>query len=127
MDGEKILGKKEEVKEILERLGIEKGERPPATPNEEPKIEDKLQELCDSYIENIKLYFTGRDLSDEKFMRSIEEKMGIREPYKDFVRKSFLDCVSLLERQGKKLAYNSNENFYNALRLKVFETKCLKP
>lgn len=93
--------------------------------------EEAIARLCANYIENIKAYsqkekiknpYTGRDEEpDEKFMRSIEEKVDISESKKEDFRKSLLNYIGALAIEGKKFHYWSNERLNRALELKLFE------
>lgn len=128
MDDETILGKKEDVKEILKKLGIKEGDKPVEV--QLPKIEteeDQLEELSGKYIKGAITYANNGRLAlsseEEKFMQAIETKMGIYHPFVGNIRKDFADCVKSMEELGRKFTYNSNPHFHNALRAYLKEEK----
>jgi len=92
---------------------------------------DALQRLCDKYIENITAYvnkekvknkYTGEyEEPDERFMRSIEEKIDIAESRKDDFRREIMNYIGTLTVKGKKFDFSSNERLRKALELKLFE------
>ena len=93
--------------------------------------EDALTRLCGNYIDNVKAYtqkekvknkFTGQaEDPDERLMRSIEEKIGIRETRKDDFRREIMNYIGALSLDGKRFDYKTNERLQKALELKLFE------
>ncbi len=93
--------------------------------------EDALKRLCGNYIDNIKAYtqrervknkFTGQyEESDERLMRSIEEKIAIPESRKDDFRREIMNYIGALSIDGKTFDFRSNERLHKALQLKLFE------
>lgn len=93
--------------------------------------EDALTRLCGNYIDNVKAYtqrekvvnkFTGQpEEPDERLMRSIEEKIGIRDSRKDDFRREIMNYIGALSLEGKKFDYKTNERLQKALELKLFE------
>ncbi|MES3037193.1 MAG: serine protein kinase [Bdellovibrionota bacterium] len=93
--------------------------------------ESALQRLGANYIDNVKAYtqkekvrnhFTGQDEeSDERLMRSIEEKIEIPESRKDDFRREIMNYIGALAIEGKKFNYKMNERLHKALELKLFE------
>lgn len=93
--------------------------------------EDALTRLCSNYIDNVKAYtqkervvnkFTGQpEEPDERLMRSIEEKIGIRESRKDDFRREIMNYIGALAIEGKRFDYRTNERLQKALELKLFE------
>lgn len=89
-----------------------------------------LQKLCSSYLDNITAFlrdkkvkdkFSGKEvLSDEALMRSIEEPIGVNESGKVEFRKSIIQHMGFLALQGKTFTYDSNDEFHNGLRRKLF-------
>ncbi|QDU59978.1 PrkA AAA domain protein [Planctomycetes bacterium Pan216] len=93
--------------------------------------EAAMTRLCGNYIDNVKAYtqketvinkFTGQpEEPDERLMRSIEEKIGIRESRKDDFRREIMNYIGALAIEGKKFDYKTNERLQKALELKLFE------
>jgi serine protein kinase len=93
--------------------------------------EDALTRLCGNYIDNVKAYtqkekvvnkFTGQNEEpDERLMRSIEEKIGIRDARKDDFRREIMNYIGALALEGKRFNYKTNERLQKALELKLFE------
>ena len=93
--------------------------------------EDALKRLCGNYIDNIKAYtqrervknkFTGQyEESDERLMRSIEEKIDIPDSRKDDFRREIMNYIGALSIDGKTFDFRSNERLHKALQLKLFE------
>lgn len=93
--------------------------------------EDALTRLCGNYIDNVKAYtqkekvvnkFTGQtEEPDERLMRSVEEKIGIRDSRKDDFRREIMNYIGALAIEGKKFDYKTNERLQKALELKLFE------
>ena len=93
--------------------------------------EDALKRLCGNYIDNIKAYtqrekvknkFTGQyEESDERLMRSIEEKIDIPDSRKDDFRREIMNYIGALSIDGKRFDFRSNERLHKALQLKLFE------
>lgn len=66
--------------------------------------------------------FTGQpEEPDERLMRSIEEKIGIRESRKDDFRREIMNYIGALAIEGKRFDYRTNERLQKALELKLFE------
>lgn len=93
--------------------------------------EDALRRLCGNYIDNVKAYtqkekvvnkFTGQpEEPDERLMRAVEEKIGIRDSRKDDFRREIMNYIGALAIEGKKFDYKTNERLQKALELKLFE------
>lgn len=93
--------------------------------------EDALTRLCGNYIDNVKAFtqrqkvinkFTGQpEEPDERLMRSIEEKIGIRDTRKEDFRREIMNYIGALSLDGKKFDYKTNERLQKALELKLFE------
>ncbi len=92
---------------------------------------DALQRICDKYIDNLTAYvnkekvrnkYTGEyEEPDERFMRSIEEKIDIPDARKEDFRREIMNYIGTLAVKGKKFDYTSNERLRKALELKLFE------
>ncbi len=93
--------------------------------------EGAIQTLCTNYIDNVKAYtqkekirnkYSGKlEGSDERFMRSIEEKIDIPESRKDDFRREIMNYIGALAIEGKQFDYKMNERLHRALELKLFE------
>lgn len=93
--------------------------------------ETAIQTLCANYIDNVKAYtqkekirnkYSNRlEEADERFMRSIEEKIDIPESRKDDFRREIMNYIGALAIEGKTFDYKMNERLHRALELKLFE------
>ncbi|MBT3982577.1 MAG: serine protein kinase [Bacteriovoracaceae bacterium] len=93
--------------------------------------ENAIQTLCANYIDNVKAYIQKEKVrnkysnrleeSDERFMRSIEEKIDIPESRKDDFRREIMNYIGALAIEGKQFDYRKNERLHRALELKLFE------
>lgn len=93
--------------------------------------EQAIQTLCSNYIDNVKAYtqrekirnkYSNRlEEADERFMRSIEEKIDIPESRKDDFRREIMNYIGALAIEGKNFDYKKNERLHRALELKLFE------
>ena len=92
---------------------------------------EALQRLSEKYIENVMAYLNKEKVKnpitgefeepDERFMRSIEEKIDIPEGRKDDFRREIMNYIGTLAVKGKKFDYRSNERLRRALELKLFD------
>ncbi len=93
--------------------------------------ENAIQTLCANYIDNVKAYtqkekirnkYSNRlEEADERFMRSIEEKIDIPESRKEDFRREIMNYIGALAIEGKSFDYKMNERLHRALELKLFE------
>ena len=93
--------------------------------------ETAIKTLCANYIDNIKAYtqkekirnkYSGKlEDADERFMRSIEEKIDIPESRKEDFRREIMNYIGALAVEGKQFDYKMNERLHRALELKLFE------
>ena len=93
--------------------------------------EEQIQRLCANYIDNVKAYtqkekvrnqYTGQDEEpDERLMRSIEEKIDVRESAKDDFRREIMNYIGALAVDGKNFDYRMNPRLQRALEKKLFE------
>ncbi|PIR21847.1 MAG: serine protein kinase [Deltaproteobacteria bacterium CG11_big_fil_rev_8_21_14_0_20_45_16] len=93
--------------------------------------EESITKLCANYIDAVKAYtqkekvknkFTGQyEEPDEKFMRSIEEKIDIPDSRKEDFRREIMNYIGALAVEGKTFYYKTNERLHKALELKLFE------
>jgi serine protein kinase len=93
--------------------------------------ESAIQTLCANYIDNVKAhtqkekirnkYSNKLEEADERFMRSIEEKIDIPESRKDDFRREIMNYIGALAIEGKQFDYKTNERLHRALELKLFE------
>ena len=130
-----LIADEDTRKRYQELIGVVKAEYDEIVKNEVQRAisadEEAISRLCSNYIENIRAYlmkqkvknpFTGRDEeSDERLMRSIEEKIDITEPRKDDFRREILNFIGHLALEGKKFTYDTNDRLRRALEMKLFE------
>lgn len=93
--------------------------------------EKAIETLCANYIDHVKAYtqkekvrnkYTNKlEDADERFMRSIEEKIDIAESRKDDFRYEIMNYIGALAVEGKRFDYKMNERLHRALELKLFE------
>jgi serine protein kinase len=87
--------------------------------------ESAVQTLCANYIDNVKAYTQKEKIrnkysnkleeADERFMRSIEEKIDIPESRKDDFRREIMNYIGALAIEGKQFDYKMNERLHRAL------------
>ncbi len=93
--------------------------------------ETAIQTLCANYIDNVKAYTQKEKIrnkysnkleeADERFMRSIEEKIDIPESRKDDFRREIMNYIGALAIEGRTFDFKMNERLHRALELKLFE------
>jgi len=93
--------------------------------------ESAIKTLCSNYIDNVKAYTQKEKIrnkysnkledADERFMRSIEEKIDIPESRKDDFRREIMNYIGALAIEGKSFDFQTNERLHRALELKLFE------
>jgi serine protein kinase len=119
----------------VELLALVKQEYEDVVKNEVQKAisadPEQIRKLCSNYIDNLRAYtlkekvkdpFTGKDIDpDERFMRSIEERIGITENRKDDFRREIMNYIAALAIENKTFDYTMNERLRRALELKLFE------
>ena len=87
--------------------------------------ENAIKTLCANYIDNVKAhtqkekirnkYSNKLEEADERFMRSIEEKIDIPESRKDDFRREIMNYIGALAIEGKTFDYKMNERLHRAL------------
>lgn len=90
-----------------------------------------IDTLCANYIDNVKAYtqkekvrnrYTNQlEEADERYMRSIEEKIDIADSRKDDFRREIMNYIGALAIEGKQFDFKMNERLHRALELKLFE------
>jgi len=93
--------------------------------------DDAIEKLCGNYIDNVKAFiqrekvrnkYTGQyEDSDERLMRSIEEKIDIPESRKEDFRREIMNYIGALAIEGKAFDYKTNDRLRKALEMKLFE------
>jgi serine protein kinase len=130
-----LIGNEEKRREYRDLIGVVKQEYEDIVKNEVQRAisadDDAIAKLCGNYIDNVKAYtqrekvrnkYTGMDEeSDERLMRSIEEKIDIPESRKDDFRREVMNYIGALAIEGKTFDYKTNERLHKALELKLFE------
>jgi len=119
----------------LEGLNISRQEYEDIVKNDVQKAisvdERAIQTLCANYIDNVKAFTQKEKIrnkysnrledADERFMRSIEEKIDIPESRKEDFRREIMNYIGALAIEGKIFDYKMNERLHRALELKLFE------
>jgi len=130
-----LISNDDERESFRELLGVVKEEYTDIVKNEVQKAiaadDGALNRLCSNYIDNLRAYvlrekvknsFTGEyEESNERLMRSIEEKIDIPDARKDDFRRELMNYIAALALDGKTFDYTMNERLHRALELKLFE------
>ncbi|MFZ8932785.1 MAG: PrkA family serine protein kinase [Bacteriovoracaceae bacterium] len=130
-----LINNKEVMELYREMLSISRQEYEDTVKNDVQKAisvdERAIQTLCANYIDNVKAYTQKEKIrnkysnkledADERFMRSIEEKIDIPESRKDDFRREIMNYIGALAIEGKTFDYKMNERLHRALELKLFE------
>ncbi len=90
-----------------------------------------LETMGQKYVENISAYQRKQRVTnpltktledpDEKFMRSVEEKIGIASSAKDDFRREILQTIGAMAASGRKFNALDNERLREALEKKLFD------
>jgi serine protein kinase len=130
-----LISNQDVYENYLEMLNITRQDYEDTVKNDVQKAisvdERAIQTLCANYIDNVKA-FTQREKirnkfsnqledADERFMRSIEEKIDIPESRKEDFRREIMNYIGALAIEGKIFDYKMNERLHRALELKLFE------
>lgn len=93
-------------------------------------FEEQARAAWESYLDNVEAYCNKQKLidpiteeevdPDEKFMRTIEEQIGVTENAKKAFREEILIRISTLARKGQKFDYTSHERLREAIEKKLF-------
>lgn len=130
-----LINSQEMVDHYKEMLAIARQEYEDTVKNDVQKAisvdETAIQTLCANYIDNVKAYTQKEKIrnkysnkledADERFMRSIEEKIDIAESRKEDFRREIMNYIGALAIEGKQFDYKMNERLHRALELKLFE------
>ena len=91
--------------------------------------EDSARILCENYLDNVDAFccraavhdpVTGEELEpDEKFMRSIEEQIGITENTKKAFREEILIRISAGSRKGRRFDFTRHPRLREAIEKKL--------
>ena len=130
-----LINSQEQLDHFKEMLVLSRQEYEDTVKNDVQKAisvdETAIQTLCANYIDNVKAYTQKEKVrnkysnkledADERFMRSIEEKIDIAESRKDDFRREIMNYIGALAIEGKTFDYKMNERLHRALELKLFE------
>lgn len=130
-----LVNNSEQLDHYKEMLAVARQEYEDTVKNDVQKAisvdESAIQTLCANYIDNVKAhtqkekirnkYSNRLEDADERFMRSIEEKIDIAESRKDDFRREIMNYIGALAIEGKQFDYKMNERLHRALELKLFE------
>lgn len=93
-------------------------------------FEEQARAAWEAYLDNVEAFcnkqkmtdpITGEEIDpDEKFMRSIEEQIGVTENAKKAFREEILIRISTLARKGQKFDYTTHERLREAIERKLF-------
>ncbi|PIP95659.1 MAG: serine protein kinase [Bdellovibrio sp. CG12_big_fil_rev_8_21_14_0_65_39_13] len=125
----------DQLDQLREQLAVARQEYEDTVKNDVQKAisvdESAIQTLCANYIDNVKAYTQKEKIrnkysnrledADERFMRSIEEKIDIPESRKEDFRREIMNYIGALAIEGKQFDYKMNERLHRALELKLFE------
>ncbi|MBK8205976.1 MAG: serine protein kinase [Planctomycetes bacterium] len=130
-----LISSEDVKKRFKELLGVVRQEYEEIAKNEVQRAisadEEAIARLCSNYIDHVKAYtqrervrnkYTGEmEEPDERFMRSIEEKIDVSDSRKDDFRREIMNYIGALALEGKTFDYKTNERLHRALELKLFE------
>jgi len=130
-----LISNEDTKKRYKELLGVVRQEYEEIAKNEVQRAisadEEAISRLCSNYIDHVKAYtqrervrnkYTGElEEADERFMRSIEEKIDIQDSRKDDFRREIMNYIGALALEGRTFDYKTNERLHRALELKLFE------
>jgi serine protein kinase len=93
-------------------------------------FEESARTVFNNYLDNVEAYCNKEKLRDpiteeemdpdEKFMRSIEEQIGVTENAKKAFREEIMIRLSMVARRGQRFDYTSNERLKEAIEKKLF-------
>lgn len=132
-----LIKNEEQKKKYAELLSVVRDEYEDIVKNEVQRAissdDEALGRLAGNYVDNIKAFtqqekvrnkYSGQyDEPDERFMRSIEEKIDIPESRKDDFRREIMNYIGALSLDNKVFDFRSNERLHRALELKLFEDR----
>jgi len=135
LDHHSLITSEETRKHYRDLLAVAKDEYAEIVKNEVQRAiaadEVQIQRLCANYIDNVKAYtqkekvrnvYTNQEEEpDERLMRSIEEKIDVRESAKDDFRREIMNYIGALAVEGKQFEYRMNPRLQRALEKKLFE------
>ena len=130
-----LISSQDQLDGFKEMLAVARQEYEDIVKNDVQKAisvdESAIETLCANYIDHVKAYtqkeklrnkYSGKlEDADERFMRSIEEKIDISESIKDDFRREIMHFIGALAIEGKQFDYRMNETLQRALELKLFE------
>jgi serine protein kinase len=130
-----LIRSQDQLENFREMLAVARQEYEDTVKNDVQKAisvdETAIQTLCANYVDNVKAYTQKEKIrnkysnrledADERFMRSIEEKIDIPEGRKDDFRRELMNYIGALAIDGKQFDYKMNERLHRALELKLFE------
>lgn len=130
-----LISSPDQLDHFKEMLAVARQEYEDIVKNDVQKAisvdETAIQTLCANYIDHVKAYTQKEKIrnkysnkledADERFMRSVEEKIDIPESRKDDFRREIMNYIGALAIEGKQFDYKMNERLHRALELKLFE------
>jgi len=130
-----LINNVDQLEHYKEMLSVARTEYEDTVKNDVQKAisvdETAIQTLCANYIDNVKAFTQKEKIrnkysnrledADERFMRSLEEKIDIAESRKNDFRREIMNYIGALAIEGKQFDYKMNERLHRALELKLFE------
>ena len=130
-----LITNEDDRKRYTEMLDVVRQEYEDIVKNEVQRAisadEDAIAKLAANYIDHVKAYtqrekirnkYTGQyEEPDQRFMRSVEEKIDIPDARKDDFRVEIMNYIGALAIEGKAFRWDTNERLRKALELKLFE------
>lgn len=93
-------------------------------------FEEQARATWEAYLDNVEAFCSRQKLTDpiteeeidpdEKFMRSVEEQIGVTENAKKAFREEVMIRISTLARKGQKFDYTSHDRLREAIERKLF-------
>ena len=93
-------------------------------------FEESARTVFNNYLDNVEAYCNKEKIRDpmteeemdpdEKFMRSIEEQIGVTENAKKAFREEIMIRLSMVARRGQRFDYTTNERLNEAIEKKLF-------
>ncbi len=130
-----LITDEDDRKRYTEMLDIVRREYEDIVKNEVQRAisadEEGIAKLAANYIDQIKAFtqrekiknrYTGQyEEPDDRFMRSIEEKIDIADSRKEDFRREIMNYIGALAIEGKSFRWDTNDRLRKALELKLFE------
>lgn len=84
-------------------------------------VEDQCEDLFKTYLDNVAAYVENKRDADERFMRTIEKRVGIQEPGKESYRRQILARARATTERGERFDHNADDPIREAIHDLVYE------